>query len=204
MEEKKTPSSLLEQLCLADTSKKGIELNSSGPCSKSVALPPPSLFHFFFFFLQRFLLLPHETSHLHFRTSAKLIFWSLAAPQWYQRDQVKQHPTLALCCVSIMQRCATGRMCLCLFASSARLPVHKLAVNVRGCVYYAWCYSAISHRAGVIQLDLKCERFFAYKDSESVTKELLQRISQSLFSSQAHYHWKKNHLQKINCRLVML
>lgn len=113
---KKNSFQFVEQLCLADTSKKGIELNSSGPRSKSVALPPTSFFHFFsFFFLLRFLLLPHETSHLHFRTSAKLIFWSLAAPQWYQRDQVKQHPTLALCCVSIMQRCATGRMCLCLF-----------------------------------------------------------------------------------------
>lgn len=187
---KKPSSSLLDQLCLAETQKKGIELNQSRACSKSVALPPPFLFHFFYS-LQRFLLLPHETSHLHFRTSAKLIFWSLAAPQWYQRDQVKQHPTLALCCVSIMQHCATGCMCLCLLSPSVHLPVHELVLCLCGCVYYSWCYSAISHRAGVIQSDLECEHRFAHKDSESVTKELLQRISSSLLMSQAHYHWRK-------------
>lgn len=86
---------------------------------------------------------------------------------------------MALCCVSIMQRCAAGvvaLVCLCRFASSA------CTSSLRTCVgaYYARCYSAISHRAGVIQLDLECERVSAYKDSESVTKELLQRISLSL------------------------
>lgn len=153
--------------------KKGIELNLSGPGSKSVVLPPPSLclfffFFFFVFFLQHFLLLPHETSHLHFRTSAKLIFWSLAAPQWYQRDQVKQHPTLALCCVSIMQRRATMRKCLlCLFCLQCTLCFARWrassAVYVCGCAYYAQCYSAISHRAGVIQLDLECELFLCVR-----------------------------------------
>lgn len=69
-----------------------------------------------------------------------------------------------------------SRVCACLPPVRARARL----VYVRGCVYYARCYSAISHRAGVIHLDLECERFFAYKDSESVTRELLQRISQSL------------------------
>lgn len=163
MEGKNTPT-LLEQLCLADRIKKRIELKLSGPGSKSVVVPPPSRFFFFFFFLQHFLLLLHETSHLHFRTSAKLIFWSLAAPQWYQRDQVKQHPTLALCCVSIMHCRATMRQCLlCLFCLQCTLCFAcwrtSMPVYVCGCVYYAQCYSAISHRAGVIQLDLECEHF---------------------------------------------
>lgn len=37
----------------------------------------------------------------------------------------------------------------------ACLPAHKLAMCVRGCVYHARRYSAISHRAGVIQSDLE-------------------------------------------------
>lgn len=117
---------------------------------------------------------------------------------------MKQHPTLALCCVSIMQCCATWAHVLVPVSPPVRacLRASSLGMCVGVCIMLG-CYSAISHRAGVIQLDLECERFFAYKDSESGTKELLQRISQSLFSSQAHYHWRKNHLQKINCRLAL-
>lgn len=87
------------------------------------------------------------------------------------------------------------RLCACVCASSACLPGHRLAVYARGCVYYVRCYSAISHRAGVIQLDLECERFFACKDSESVTKELLLRIFQSLFPGQAPLSLEKNNFQ---------
>lgn len=39
------------------------------------------------------------------------------------------------------------------------------------CVCYARGYSAISHRAGVIQSDLECERFPAYEDSEKRNRE---------------------------------
>lgn len=45
-------------------------------------------------------------------------------------------------------------------------PVHALlcsAVYVCGCAYYAQCYSAISHRASVIQLDLECELFLCVR-----------------------------------------
>lgn len=60
------------------------------------------------------------------------------------------------------------------------LPGHKLAKCMHGCVYHARRYSAISHRAGVMQSDLECERCFAHTDSNSVTKERLHRIILSL------------------------